>query len=269
MQALATYPHVRLRRLRSDPWSRRLVAEQKLSVDDLILPVFVIEGTGIIQPVAAMPGVNRYSVDTLVELAKDAYTAGINAITIFPFIDNDLKTEFAEEAYNPAGLVPRAIKQLKAALPDLGIITDVALDPYTSHGQDGLIDARGYVLNDVTVEVLAKQALCHAQAGADIVAPSDMMDGRVLVIRQRLEAQQMTNTKILSYAAKYASAYYSPFRDAVGSADCLQNADKHTYQMHSANIAEALREVALDINEGADIVMIKTRAIVLGCGATG
>ncbi|NML25334.1 porphobilinogen synthase [Zoogloea sp. G-4-1-14] len=246
-----------MRRMRRDDFSRRLMREHRLSADDLIYPVFVLEGEGIVQPVPSMPGVSRMSLDKLLEVAEEAVSLGVPALALFPVIDSERKSLGAEEAYNPDGLVPRVVNSLKQRFPELGVITDVALDPYTSHGQDGLIDASGYVLNDETLEVLARQALCHAQAGADVVAPSDMMDGRVARIRAELDAAQQIHTRILAYSAKYASAFYGPFRDAVGSAGNLGKGNKYTYQMDPANSDEAIREVALDISEGADMFMVK------------
>jgi porphobilinogen synthase len=257
MSQRENFPASRLRRMRRDDFSRRLMRESVLTVDDFIYPVFVLEGVGRIETVASMPGVERQSLDVLLKTAERAVTLGIPALALFPVIDVSLKSLAAEEAYNPDGLVPRVIQALKAEFPQLGIITDVALDPYTSHGQDGLIDATGYVLNDATLEVLAKQALCHATAGADVVAPSDMMDGRIGRIRRELEAAGQIYTRILAYSAKYASAFYGPFRDAVGSAGNLGKGNKYTYQMDPANTNEALREVAMDIAEGADMVMVK------------
>ena len=251
------YPNTRLRRIRAHDFSRRLVQENTLSADDLILPVFVIEGENCREPVASMPGVDRLSIDLLLAKAAKVFDLGIPALALFPVIGDARKTELAEEAYNPEGLAQRAVRALKHALPQMGVITDVALDPYTVHGQDGLIDDQGYVLNDETIEVLVKQALSHAQAGADIVAPSDMMDGRVGAIRQALESAGLSNTQILAYAAKYASAFYGPFRDAVGSAGNLAGGNKHTYQMDPANSDEALHEVRMDLAEGADFVMVK------------
>ena len=251
------YPASRPRRMRRDAFSRRLMRETRLGVDDLIYPVFVIDGENRREPVASMPGVERVSIDQLLQEATAVAALGIPALALFPVIDDTLKTEDAAEAYNPDGLIPRAVRALKQARPKLGIITDVALDPYTSHGQDGLIDASGYVLNDETVGVLVQQALSHAEAGADIVAPSDMMDGRIGHIRTALEQASHINTRILAYSAKYASAFYGPFRDAVGSAASLGGADKFSYQMDPANSDEALREVAMDIDEGADMVMVK------------
>jgi porphobilinogen synthase len=228
-----------------------------LTANDFIYPVFVLEGEGRIEKVASMPGVERQSLDVLLKTAERAVKLGIPALALFPVVDASLKSLGAEEAYNPHGLVPRIVQALKREFPDLGVITDVALDPYTSHGQDGLIDASGYVLNDETLDVLAKQALCHAQAGADVVAPSDMMDGRIGRIRADLEAAGQIYTRILAYSAKYASSFYGPFRDAVGSAGNLGKGNKYTYQMDPANSDEALREVALDLEEGADMVMVK------------
>ncbi len=246
--------------MRRDDFSRRLMRESILSTDDLILPVFVLEGSGRVEPVASMPGVERQSTDRLLVTAERALRLGIPALALFPVVDPSLKTAGAEEAWNPDGLVPRVVAALKKELPELGVITDVALDPYTSHGQDGLIDAndpRAYVLNDETLEALAKQALTHAQAGADVVAPSDMMDGRVGRIRSVLDDTGYIHTRILAYSAKYASSFYGPFRDAVGSAGNLGKGNKATYQMDPANTDEALREVALDLEEGADMVMVK------------
>ncbi len=251
------FPGTRMRRMRRDDFSRRLMRESVLTVDDFIYPVFVLEGTGRVEKVSSMPGVERQSIDVLLKTAERAARLGIPALALFPVVDASLKSLGAEEAYNPEGLVPRVVKTLKKEFPQMGIITDVALDPYTSHGQDGLIDATGYVLNDETLDVLAKQALCHAAAGADVVAPSDMMDGRIGRIRSELEAAGQIYTRILAYSAKYASAFYGPFRDAVGSAGNLGKGNKYTYQMDPANTDEALREVALDIAEGADMVMVK------------
>jgi porphobilinogen synthase len=251
------FPGSRMRRMRRDDFSRRLMRESVLTADDFIYPVFVLEGQGRVEPVASMPGVERQSLDVLLKTAERAVKLGIPALALFPVIDTSLKSLSAEEAYNPAGLVPRVVKALKQEFPNLGVITDVALDPYTSHGQDGLIDDTGYVLNDETLEVLARQALCHAEAGADVVAPSDMMDGRIGRIRAELEAAGKIYTRILAYSAKYASSFYGPFRDAVGSAGNLGKGNKYTYQMDPANTDEALREVALDLEEGADMVMVK------------
>jgi porphobilinogen synthase len=247
----------RMRRMRYNEFSRRLMRENSLSVDDLIYPMFVIEGTKQKQVIASMPDVERYSLDLLLEQAREVYELGIPAIALFPVISADKKSDDAAEAYNPDGLVQRSVRTLKQALPNLGIITDVALDPFTIHGQDGLINANGYVLNDETIAVLVKQALSHAEAGADIVAPSDMMDGRIGAIRQALEAELYINTLILAYSAKYASSFYGPFRDAVGSAGNLGKGNKYSYQMDFANSDEALREVQLDLQEGADMVMVK------------
>ncbi len=251
------YPATRMRRMRADDFSRRLMRETQLTVDDLLVPLFVQEGQNQREAVASMPGVERLSIDLLVKEAKELAGLGIPAIALFPVVGDAGKSELAEEAYNANGLVQRSIKALKDAVPELGIITDIALDPYTTHGQDGIIDEQGYVINDRTVETLVKQALSHAEAGADIVAPSDMMDGRIGEIRQVLEQESLVNTRILSYAAKYASAYYGPFRDAVGSSANLGKATKSSYQMDPANTDEALHEVALDLAEGADMVMVK------------
>jgi len=257
MSATGSFPGTRMRRMRRDDFSRRLMRESTLTVDDFIYPVFVLEGEGRIEKVASMPGVERQSLDILLETAERAVSLGIPALALFPVIDSSLKSLGAEEAFNSHGLVPRVIKALKREFPDLGVITDVALDPYTSHGQDGLIDETGYVLNDETLEVLAKQALCHAEAGADVVAPSDMMDGRIGRIRAELDEGGQIHTRILAYSAKYASSFYGPFRDAVGSAGNLGKGNKYTYQMDPANSDEALKEVALDLEEGADMVMVK------------
>ena len=243
--------------MRRDAFSRRLMQETHLLIDDLIYPVFVLDGKNRIENILSMPGVVRQSVDLLMTQAEKCLQLGIPALAIFPVIDAELKNLTASEAYNPDGLVPRVVRQLKKNFPELGVITDVALDPYTSHGQDGLIDQHGYVMNDETVNVLCQQALVHAQAGADIVAPSDMMDGRIAVIRNGLDSQQFIRTRILAYSAKYASSFYGPFRDAVGSAANLGAGNKYTYQMDPANSDEALWEVGLDLNEGADMVMIK------------
>ncbi len=256
----ASFPGTRMRRMRRDDFSRRLMRESVLTADDLIYPVFVLDGHQRIEPVNSMPGVERQSLDCLLKTAERALTLGIPALALFPVIEASFKTAGAEEAWNPDGLVPRVVAALKKEFPELGIITDVALDPYTSHGQDGLIaatDPRGYVLNDETLEALAKQALTHAQAGADVVAPSDMMDGRVVRIRAELDAAGQIYTRILAYSAKYASSFYGPFRDAVGSAGNLGKGNKNTYQMDPANSDEALREVALDLAEGADMIMVK------------
>ena len=251
------YPLSRPRRLRRDDFSRRLVRENQLSADDLIYPVFVLEGTQQREPIASMPGIERLSIDLLLEDAAEIVELGIPAIALFPVTPLDRKSLDAAEAWNPEGLAQRATRALKERFPELGVITDVALDPFTTHGQDGIIDDNGYVQNDITIEALVKQTLSHAEAGADIVAPSDMMDGRVGAMRQALEAEGHVHTRILSYSAKYASAYYGPFRDAVGSAANLGKSNKSTYQMDPANSNEALQEVAQDMAEGADMVMIK------------
>ena len=250
-------PVTRMRRMRRDGFSRRLMRETRLSTDDLIFPVFIVSGSNEKQNIDSMPDMYRMSVDVLLEEAAELVALGIPAIALFPSPDDSVKTEDGSESFNPDGLVQRAVRALKEAQPELGVVTDVALDPYTTHGQDGIIDDSGYVLNDETVEVLAKQALSHAQAGADIVAPSDMMDGRVGAIRLILEESGLIHTKILAYSAKYASAYYGPFRDAVGSSGSLGGSNKYSYQMDVANSDEALQEVALDLAEGADMVMIK------------
>ena len=251
------YPRTRPRRMRRDDFSRRLMRESRLSVDDLIQPVFVIEGKNCIEAVTSMPGVSRMSLDVLLKQARDWAELGIPAVALFPVVGTEKKSDGAEEAWNPEGLAQRAVRELKKNIPALGVITDVALDPFTVHGQDGLIDASGYVLNDETVAVLVRQALSHAAAGADVVAPSDMMDGRIGAIRSALEEQGHIHTRILAYSAKYASSFYGPFRDAVGSAANLGAGNKYSYQMDCANSDEALREVALDLDEGADMVMIK------------
>ena len=256
-QAFAGYPHTRMRRMRRDDFSRRLMRETRLGPDDFIYPVFVLEGQGRREPVVSMPGIERLSIDVLLTEAKAVHALGIPAMALFPVTPPEAKSEDAAEAYNPDGLAQRAVRAIKDALPELGVITDVALDPFTTHGQDGLIDADGYVMNDETVEVLVRQALSHAEAGADVVAPSDMMDGRVGDIRDVLEAEGHVHTRILAYSAKYASSYYGPFRDAVGSAANLGGGNKYTYQQDPANTDEALREVALDLHEGADMVMVK------------
>ncbi len=254
---LAPFPLARPRRLRRDDFTRRLVRENQLSVNDLIYPVFVVDGKNQRQEVKSMPGVERLSLDLLLPVARECVELGIPVMALFPVIDAQLKSLDGREAYNPDGLVPRVVAQLKKEFPELGVLTDVALDPFTSHGQDGVIDANGYVINDITVEVLCKQALAQADAGVDIVAPSDMMDGRIGKIRQALEQAGHIHTRIMAYSAKYASAFYGPFRDAVGSANNLGKADKKTYQMDPANLAEAIREVGLDLQEGADMVMVK------------
>ena len=252
-----SYPYSRPRRMRKDEFSRRLMRENVLTSNDLIYPVFVLEGENRVEEVASMPGVKRQSIDMLIKTAAECVALGIPLLALFPVVDAPFKSLDAAEAFNNDGLVQRAVKALKAAHPKLGIMTDVALDPYTTHGQDGLIDDTGYVLNDETIEVLIKQAISHAQAGADIVAPSDMMDGRIGQIREALESTHHIHTKILAYSAKYASAFYGPFRDAVGSAVNLGTSNKYTYQMDPANSNEAIKEVALDIEEGADMVMVK------------
>lgn len=251
------FPQSRMRRLRANEFSRRLVRENTLSPADLIFPVFVLDGSDQREAIPSMPGIERLSIDLLVKQAKIVQQLGIPAIAIFPVVAADRKTLLAEEAFNADGLVQRAVRALKDALPELGVITDVALDPFTIHGQDGIIDASGYVLNDVTTEVLVKQALSHAAAGADVVAPSDMMDGRIGAIRQDLERANFHNTLIMAYSAKYASAYYGPFRDAVGSTSTLKGGNKFSYQMDPANSNEALHECALDLFEGADMIMVK------------
>lgn len=243
--------------MRRDAFSRRLMRESRLSCDDLIYPVFVLEGTQRTEPVPSMPGVNRMSVDRLLTEAQRCSQLSVPAIALFPVVSTELKSDDAREAFNSEGLVPRAVRALKQHFPELGVITDIALDPYTSHGQDGLIDAGGYVLNDETIAVLQRQALTHAAAGVDIVAPSDMMDGRIGAIRRALDEQGHIHTRILAYSAKYASSFYGPFRDAVGSAANLGSGDKYTYQIDPANSDEALREVAVDLDEGADMIMVK------------
>ena len=254
---IAPFPIHRPRRLRRDDFTRRLVREHALTPNDLIYPVFVLDGKGKREAVASMPGVERFSLDTLLPVAEECVALGIPVMALFPVIDASLKTPDGKEALNPEGLVPRVVRALKKEFPDLGVMTDVALDPFTSHGQDGLLDETGYIVNDDTVEVLVGQALTHAQAGVDIVAPSDMMDGRIGAIRDALEAHGFIHTRIMAYSAKYASAFYGPFRDAVGTRGALGKADKNVYQMDPGNTDEALREVALDIAEGADMVMVK------------
>ncbi len=256
----ARFPSIRMRRMRRDEFSRRLMREHVLTSDDFIYPVFVLEGQGRTEKVPSMPGVERVSLDRLLPIAESALTLGVPALALFPVVDVARKNAAADEAWNPEGLVPTVVARLKHEFPELGVITDVALDPYTSHGQDGLIDAddpRAYVLNDETIEALVRQSLCHARAGADVVAPSDMMDGRIGAIRAALDAEAHIHTRILAYSAKYASSFYGPFRDAVGSSGNLGKGNKYTYQMDPANGDEALREVALDIAEGADMVMVK------------
>jgi len=252
-----SFPERRLRRLRCHDFSRRLVSENQLTVNDLIYPVFVMEGENQTQDVASMPGVKRMTIDVLVKEAEALARLGVPVLSLFPVIETDLKSLHAEEAYNSQGLIQRTIRALKDAVPELGVLTDIALDPYTTHGQDGVIDQNGYVINDITKEILVRQALSHAEAGADIVAPSDMMDGRIGAVRQQLEHQGFINTQIMAYSAKYASCYYGPFRDAVGSASNLKGGNKKTYQMDPANRLEALQEVAQDLQEGADMVMVK------------
>lgn len=256
-KAASPFPAIRMRRMRRDPFSRALMRENVITAADLIYPVFILEGTHQREAVASMPGVERVSVDLLLKVAEECVALGIPVLALFPVIDGAKKTEDGIEATNPEGLVPRAVRALKQAFPELGILTDVALDPYTSHGQDGLIDENGYVINDITTDMLVRQALCHADAGADVVAPSDMMDGRIGAIRAALEAAGHIHTRIMAYSAKYASAFYGPFRDAVGSAANLGKGDKNQYQMDPANSDEALREVGLDLAEGADMVMVK------------
>ena len=257
MQTPPPFPTSRPRRLRRDAFTRELVREHRLHPSDLILPVFVLAGQGVVQDVASMPGVQRLSLDRLLPVAEDCVKLGIPVMALFPVIDQKLKFEDGREALNPEGLVPTVVRELKKRFPELGVMTDVALDPFTSHGQDGLLDPTGYILNDETVAVLAQQALVQAEAGVDIVAPSDMMDGRIGAIRLALEARGRIHTRIMAYSAKYASAFYGPFRDAVGSASNLGKADKKVYQMDPGNSDEALREVALDLAEGADMVMVK------------
>jgi porphobilinogen synthase len=252
-----TFPGTRMRRLRTDDWSRRLTQENLLTASDLIYPVFVHEGDNSREAIPSMPGVDRLSIDLLVEEALEVESLGIPVIALFPVVPQPKKSLTAEEAYNPDGLAQNAVRAIKAACPDLGVMTDVALDPFTSHGQDGILNENGYIDNDVTLDTLVKQAVSHAEAGVDIVAPSDMMDGRIGAIRYALEASGFVTTKIMAYSAKYASAYYGPFRDAVGSSGNLGKSDKMTYQMNPANGDEALHEVALDIEEGADMVMVK------------
>lgn len=251
------FPFTRMRRMRKDSFSRRLMQETSLTTDDLIFPVFIVDGTEQRQPIESMPDMFRLSIDQLIKEAAELVALGIPAVALFPSLDASIKTEDGSESFNPNGLVQEAVRALKLAQPELGVITDVALDPYTTHGQDGIIDANGYVLNDETVKILAKQALSHAEAGADIVAPSDMMDGRVAAIRSVLEENGLIYTRILSYSAKYASSYYDPFRDAVGSSSNLGSGNKYNYQMDVANSDEAIQEVGLDLAEGADMIMVK------------
>ena len=257
MQTPPPFPASRPRRLRRDAFTRNLVREHRVAPQDLILPVFVLDGSNVTQDVPSMPGVQRRSIDRLFATAEECVSLGVPVMALFPVIDASLKTPDGREATNPGGLVPRAVRELKKRFPDLGILTDVALDPFTSHGQDGLLDDSGYIVNDSTVAVLTEQALVQAEAGVDIVAPSDMMDGRIGAIRNALEARGAIHTRIMAYSAKYASAFYGPFRDAVGSAKNLGKSDKKVYQMDPGNTDEALREVALDIAEGADMVMVK------------
>ena len=252
-----SFPNARMRRMRRDDFSRRLMRENVLTVNDLIYPVFVIEGENQREEIASMPGVERLTIDLLVKEAQEIAGLGVPAMALFPVVGEAKKSDLAEEAYNPEGLAQRAVRAIKTAVPELGVITDVALDPFTSHGQDGLMNDEGYIINDETVEVLVKQAVSHADAGADVVAPSDMMDGRIGSIRTALEKAGHTNTRILAYSAKYASSFYGPFRDAVGSAGNIGSGNKYSYQQDPANSDEALYEVALDLQEGADMVMIK------------
>lgn len=257
------YPNVRKRRMRRDEFSRRLMRESRLAADDLIQPFFVLNDPEAIEPVPSMPGIQRFGVNKLLKEAERCLELGISAVALFPVTPKELKSPDAAEAYNPEGIAQRAVRALKQHLPELGVITDVALDPFTDHGQDGLIDENGYVVNDETVEVLIKQALSHAEAGTDVVAPSDMMDGRIGAIRDALEGENFLNTRILAYSAKYASSFYGPFRDAVGSSANLGGGNKYTYQMDPANSDEALWEIALDLEEGADMVMIKPGLVYL------
>ncbi|MFM2475744.1 porphobilinogen synthase [Celerinatantimonas sp. MCCC 1A17872] len=257
MNELSQFPLRRMRRLRAHDFSRRLVAENQLTVDDLIYPMFVLEGSGRVEEVSSMPGVFRYSIDELVKEVKECEALGIPLIDLFPYVEADKKSLHAEEAYNPDGLIQRAIRAIKAECKTIGVMTDVALDPFTTHGQDGIIDDNGYVLNDITIEVLVRQALSHLEAGADIISPSDMMDGRILAMREAFEKAGFVNAQIMAYSAKYASCFYGPFRDAIGSSSNIKGGNKKTYQMDPANGAEALHEVGLDLQEGADMVMIK------------
>ncbi|MEO5862646.1 MAG: porphobilinogen synthase [Burkholderiales bacterium] len=257
MNIFGQFPQKRMRRVRKDDFSRRMVREHRLSADDLIYPVFVIEGNNRTEPVPSMPGVQRLSLDCLLSVAERCVKLGVPAMALFPLIDPALKTPDGKEALNADGLIPRVVAALKRNFPELGVMTDVALDPYTSHGQDGVIDDSGYIINDVTLEILCKQALTQAQSGVDIVAPSDMMDGRIGAIRHSLDESKFVHTKIMAYSAKYASGFYGPFRDAVGSAANLGKGNKMTYQMDPANTNEALWEVGLDLQEGADMVMVK------------
>ena len=257
MQILGEFPSVRMRRMRRDDFSRRLMREHRVTTDDLIYPVFVLDGDKRVEPVASMPGVERVSLDKLLPIAEECVRVGIPVIALFPVVEQSLKSADGREATNPDGIVPRIARQLKQRFPQLGVLTDVALDPYTTHGQDGVIDSSGYVLNDETLEILTQQALLQAQAGVDIVAPSDMMDGRIGAIRSTLEQNGAIHTRIMAYSAKYASAFFAPFRDAVGSSGNLGASNKMTYQMDPANTDEALWEVGLDLAEGADMVMVK------------
>lgn len=257
MPTLGLFPRRRMRRMRRDEFSRRMMRENRLTTDDLIYPVFILDGKNRVEPVPSMPGVNRYTLDKLLPHIEHCVKLGIPAVALFPVIERGLKTADGREAVNPKGLVPRAVTALKKRYPELGVITDVALDPYTTHGHDGVLDRSGYVLNDETIAVLEKQALVNAEAGVDILAPSDMMDGRVGAIRAALDKKGFIHTRILAYSAKFASGFYGPFRDAVGSAKQLGHGDKYSYQMDPANSEEALREVALDLEEGADMVMVK------------
>lgn len=269
MQTLGQYPMKRMRRMRHDDFSRRLMRENVLTANDLILPVFVKEGEHDREAIPTMPGVVRYTVDELVAECEKMVELGIPMVALFPHIEDNLKTPDGIEAANPEGLIPRTVKAIKAACPDLGIMCDVALDPYTTHGQDGLIDETGYILNDETIEMLVKQAMAQAEAGADVVAPSDMMDGRIGVIRRALDAKHLIHTRIMAYSAKYASAYYGPFRDAVGSSSHLGKSTKAVYQQDPANGDEALWEVGLDLEEGADMVMVKPGLPILtSCAAS-
>ncbi|MCL1126315.1 porphobilinogen synthase [Shewanella surugensis] len=253
----SAYPQRRMRRMRKHEFSRRLMAENTLSVNDLIYPMFILEGENRTEKIASMPGIERLSIDLLIKEAAELVELGIPLIALFPVTPSEKKSLMAEEAYNDNALVQRAVRELKAVFPELGVMTDVALDPFTTHGQDGIIDDSGYILNDITTDILVKQALSHARAGADMVAPSDMMDGRIGAIREALEAEGFVNTQIMAYSAKFSSSYYGPFRDAVGSAGNLKGGNKHSYQMDPANSDEAIHEVALDIQEGADMVMVK------------
>ncbi|GAA6134613.1 porphobilinogen synthase [Oceaniserpentilla sp. 4NH20-0058] len=251
------FPETRMRRMRASDFSRRLMRENELTPNDLIYPMFILDGKNQREAIISMPGIERLSIDLAVEECKLLSSLGVPAVALFPVTPLNHKSEFAEEAYNPNGIAQRAVKAIKDACPELGVITDVALDPFTTHGQDGIIDASGYVLNDRTIDTLVMQAISHAEAGADVVAPSDMMDGRIGIIREAFEESQHVNTRIMAYSAKYASAYYGPFRDAVGSAGNLGKSNKSTYQMDPANANEALHEVGLDLSEGADMVMVK------------